>query len=353
MNLFNNLNHRYGQSCIKEVRSWEGKEHKLARYKCHLHFNLRCLSENIVPKGVKLNLKQFNSKREKQILCKTHRSIVNCQVRHCNNIIKDLKLQITQIQDKVKAITSNIDFNNITKQITKTKERVFTTTKNHQIKKFNFLKSTPAYRNTPVPDIIKKKWVINLSSKPLTDGEQSSLQKGTKFAASSSRVPLTKYIAVTKRICDELGENTTGKDCTEIYQKTKEILQHYKKKKSYTRNITKEEKEAIKTLREDASCVVLTADKGVALVVMDKSQYVDKCMALLDDTKVYKPCKDTTKKLHRDIQETLRQLNREHGSSRLYWWSKHHYNKLLPTDNLSPPPRFYGLPKIHKANCPM
>ena len=353
MNLFNNLSRRYGQSCIEEVRSWEGKEHKLARYKCHLHFNLRCLSENIVPKGVKLNLKQFQSKSEKVILCKTHRSILNCRVRHCNNIIKDLKSQIIQIQDKLKGITSKTEFNNITKQITKTKERVFTTTKTRQIKKFNFLKKTPAYRNTPVPDIIRKKWVINLSSKPLTDGEQSLLQKGPKFAVSSSRVPLTEYIAVTKRICDELGENTTGKDCTEIYQKTKEILHRYKKKKSFTQNITKEERDAIKTLREDASRVVLTADKGVALVVMDKSQYVNKCMALLDDTKVYKPCKDTTKKLHRDVQETLRQLNRDHGSSRLYWWSKKYYNKLLPTGNTSPAPRFYGLPKIHKANCPM
>ena len=70
--------------------------------------------------------------------------------------------------------------------------------------------------------------------------------------------------------------------------------------------------EAIKTLREDSSHVVLTVDKGVALVVMDKSQYIDKCMALLNDTKVYKPCKDTTKKLHRDIQESLQKLNREH-----------------------------------------
>ena len=97
MNLFNNLNHMYGQSYIEEVKSWEGKEHRLARYKCHLHFNLRCLSENIVPKGVKLNFKQFNSKSEKQILCKTHRSILNCQVRYCNKIIKDLTSQITQI----------------------------------------------------------------------------------------------------------------------------------------------------------------------------------------------------------------------------------------------------------------
>ena len=76
------------------------------------------------------------------------------------------------------------------------------------------------------------------------------------------------------------------------------------------------------TLRENSSHMVLTADKGVALVVMDKSQYIDKCMALLDDTKVYKPCKDTTKKLHRDIQDTLQKLNREHGTNRLSWWSK-------------------------------
>ena len=113
---------------------------------------------------------------------------------------------------------------------------------------------------------------------------KSLLQKGPKFAVSSPKVPLTEYIAVTKCICDELGENTKGKDCTEIYQKTKEILQCYKDKKDYT-HISKEGKEAIKTLREDSSHMVLTADKGVALVVMDKTMYVDKCMVLLDDTK--------------------------------------------------------------------
>ena len=192
-----------------------------------------------------------------------------------------------------------------------------------------------------------------MSSKPLSEGEQSLLQKGPKFAVSSSKVPLTEYIAVTKRICDELSENTVGRDCTEIYQKTKEVLQHFKEKKGPTHNTTKEEWEAIRTLREDPSCVVLTMDKGVALVVMYKSQYIEKCMTLLNDTKVYNPCRDTTKKLHRDIQESLQRLNREHGTSRLYDWSKLYYNKLLPTGNSSPAPRFYGLPKIHKTNCPM
>ena len=30
-----------------------------------------------------------------------------------------------------------------------------------------------------------------------------------------------------------------------------------------------------------------------------------------------------------------------------------HYNQLLPTGNSSPPARFYGLPIIHKADCPI
>ena len=125
-------------------------------------------------------------------------------------------------------------------------------------------------------------------------------------------MPLTKYIEVTKRICDELGENTSRKDCTKFYQKTKEVLEHFKDKKGHTQNITKKEKEAIKTLRDDASHVVLTADKGVAWVAMEKSQYIDKCMALLDDTKVYKPWKDTTKKTAQRCPRNS--LTAQHGS---------------------------------------
>ena len=237
------------------------KEHKLAKYKCHLHFNVRCLSQNIVPKGVNLNIKQFSTFQERKIICKTHRSILNSCIRQCNKIIDNLKVQINKIRTIIKSKCNNKDFTDVSNIICKSKEKVFKITENCQIKKFTYLQKQPRYRNTPVPDIIRKKWVINLSSKPHSDGEQSLLQKGPKFAVSSSKVPLTEYIAITKRICDELSENTVGKDCTEIYQKTKKVLQHFKEKKGPTHNTTKEEWEAIKTLREDPSCVVLTADK--------------------------------------------------------------------------------------------
>ena len=120
--------------------------------------------------------------------------------------MKDLKSQITKIKDSINCKSTNKDFNNISNLITKSKEKVLKPQNIIKSKIFNFLQKSPAHRNIPVLGIIKKKWVIILSSKPLTDGEQSLLQKDPKFAVNSPKVPLTEYIAVTKRICDELGE---------------------------------------------------------------------------------------------------------------------------------------------------
>ena len=74
-------------------------------------------------------------------------------------------------------------------------------------------------------------------------------------------------------------------------------------------------------------------------------------MALLQDTNVYQPCRDLTGQIHRQVQATLRKLKGKHGKD--HQWVQLQYKQLLPTGNSSPPARFYGLPKIHKANCPM
>ena len=172
--------------------------------------------------------------------------------------------------------------------------------------------------------MISKKWVIKLANKDLTPGKAKLLQRGPKFTVTTPKVPLTEYIAVTKQICDRLCENTDGVDCSENYQKTKDLLQDYKDKHASHPNISKEEREAIKTLKEDNTCVVLTAYKGVAMVLMDKSSYVDKCMALLQDTNVYKPCRDLTGQINRQVQATLHRLRGKHGKDQQ--WVQSHYN---------------------------
>ena len=149
-----------------------------------------------------------------------------------------------------------------------TKEKLYKKVKQHQVRKFKQLQDSPAHRNTPIPEHITKKRVIHL------------IKRISKFAVTTPKVPVIKYLAVTKQICDRLCESTEGVGCSEYYQKTKDLLQDYKDKHATHPNITKQEREAIKQCM-DNTWVVLTADKGVAMVVMDKSSYVNKCMALL------------------------------------------------------------------------
>ena len=255
------------------------------------------------------------------------------------------------LRSNIKTKVSSPHFESITDVIYKSKEKLFKKVKQCQVRKFKHLQESPTHRNTPVPEHISEKWVINLTSKDLSPGEVKLLQRGPKFTVSTPKVPVTEYIAVTKQICDRLGENTDGVDCSEYYQKTKVLLQDYKGKHASQPNISKMEREAIKTLKEDNTCVVLTADKGIAMVVMDKNSYIDKCMALIQDSNVYQPCRDLTGQIHRQIQATLRKLKGKYRKE--HQWVQLHYNQLLPTGNSSPPARFYGLPKIHKANCSM
>ena len=46
-------------------------------------------------------------------------------------------------------------------------------------------------------------------------------------------------------------------------------------------NVSKEELKALKELKLDNSRLILTADKGVALVVIDKQEYIKKAEDLL------------------------------------------------------------------------
>ena len=50
-----------------------------------------------------------------------------------------------------------------------------------------------------------------------------------------------------------------------------------------TSNITKQEIQVLAELKKDQERVILTVDKGVAIVIMDKEDYQDKAKALLED----------------------------------------------------------------------
>ena len=114
-----------GMTKVKQVRSLEGKEHKLVRFKQHRVFNLRCLKENIVPKSVKINYKQFKPIRERKILCKTHHQILNSRVRQTNTVIDKISKDIDTLRATIQKQVNSLDFNSITDIIYNSKENLF------------------------------------------------------------------------------------------------------------------------------------------------------------------------------------------------------------------------------------
>ena len=115
---------------------------------------------------------------------------------------------------------------------------------------------------SPTTFVDKTKWVINLSSRTLNEAEVSLLKKGLNFAVTPTSVPATESIAKIEsavRLLDAERADTVRRSVNTILQQAQPP----------TPNITKEQQEALKSLKEDNSIMVIPADKGRASVILD------------------------------------------------------------------------------------
>ena len=207
-------------------------------------------------------------------------------------------------------------------------------------------KTTNTFITVVTSSSIQDKWVINLSKKELTPEEKSLLQKIPKFAVTPASIPIKEYISTTTVAALQTVE-LNGVDCSGLYHDVNRILNTFTNKPIHT-NITKSEHLALENLRKDNDHIIVTADKGVALVVMDKTKYITKCKALLQDNSFYQHLsKDTSPTIHKELIKILQDYKNNN------FISETEYTQLRPHGSNSPAARFYGLPKIHKNNMPM
>ena len=101
----------------------------------------------------------------------------------------------------------------------------------------------------------------------------------------------------------------------------------------------------LKELQSDTSIVILPADKGRSTVILNREDYLEKCMDHINNGPYQLLKKDPTTKIKAKTLKQLKALkDNEFIDNKLYYY-------LKPTD--SPAPRFYGQPKIHKPGVPI
>ena len=174
---------------------------------------------------------------------------------------------------------------------------------------------------------------------PLTNDQLSLLQKGPNFAITPKYPPLDAYITATEVAAAKL--NTQEAD--ELRADVNRLLKQHQQTTHC--NLNPAQCRALTQLKQDNTRVILTADKGVAMVVMDKQEYTNKGQALLDDTNTYKVLnKDPTPQLKSKLISLLKDIKQSGGLSALK------YKQLYPTSAI--PPSSMAFPKSIKQAHP-
>ena len=182
------------------------------------------------------------------------------------------------------------------------------------------------------------KWVINMSKKPLTEPQVKLLAHGPNYAVTPSNPPIGEYIAAVEKSCQSLTQG-------EANEMRAEIKAAIKRNHPPRPNITREEQRALRELKKDYTRVILTADKGLCLVVLDKDEYIKKAEELLKEITYKIIPTDPTNRQKNKLIQILKKIKEEGGMSEAT------YKKVYPTG--AGIPKFYGLPKIHKAGVPL
>ena len=107
-NLISDLRIKYGEDSVRMFRKWEIITKKMADYRNHRRFMLKCIKASITPVSCKLkNPLSYKSSRSYQIIHKAEKQLLYEHIRNINSILATLDKQREDQCKTLKAIISN------------------------------------------------------------------------------------------------------------------------------------------------------------------------------------------------------------------------------------------------------
>ncbi|CAF4578159.1 unnamed protein product [Rotaria sp. Silwood2] len=181
--------------------------------------------------------------------------------------------------------------------------------------------------------------VINISKIHLSQEQLKVISKGLKFVPTPTKInTITTVVNCEKSLfsTSKLIKNAAISEISTFIQKWK------KPNKS---NMNKNELKLLKEIKSIEDIVIVQADKGGKIVVMDKNEYMKKIEEKLNDLNVYEQVKkDPTTIIKTEISKKVtKMLNQNKITDQNKYY-------LTSIDDL---PKIRGQPKLHKVDIPM
>ena len=99
-NLISDLRDKYGENSVSLFRKWENTMKKMADYRNHRRFMLKCIKASITPVSCKINPSSFRSNRNYHIIHKAEKQLLYEHIRNINGILAMLDKQKQNLYSK-------------------------------------------------------------------------------------------------------------------------------------------------------------------------------------------------------------------------------------------------------------
>ena len=162
--------------------------------------------------------------------------------------------------------------------------------------------------------------------------QEKALTHGPNFAVVTKEPPVSKYISQIERVCQQLKQGKA--------EELRGEISRFSRTSSPLNQTLPEEARVIQELKKDKERIILTTDKGVSMVVMDKEDYIKKSEELLHQTAYKELTTDPTTKYKNRLTSLLKTIKAEGRINNIT------YKRLYPTG--AGFPKYYGLHKYAK-----
>ncbi|XP_058816886.1 uncharacterized protein LOC131680184 [Topomyia yanbarensis] len=318
----------------------------MAKMKNRLKFLLNCRKCKLVPKCLcyKVGVSLHSNISRQELRTLEHRQkirIISLIIRDTKRLLEQLRNRKRQLYGVVQIALKEEDWRTVQVMVEKKATNVYNKTKRSEIDKLSNLKRKKIEEISQQPE-----WIENTTSYEIPDYLERTLLLGPNFnIQTKSSIPYVKLVADVETAI----QNKPQAD--EIRAEVSTIISNYVNYQNQPRTkendwIHKDIVRSKKFLRENPDLYVAKADKGNKTVLISATEYHQKMTEMVNDPSTYKQRKDNP------TNRVLKRLN----SIVEQWWLDQHIDKAtkyrLKLYNCAPP-RIYGLPKIHKENCPL
>jgi hypothetical protein len=239
-------------------------------------------------------------------------------------------------------ITNNLDYNEYNWWLDfslkiKDKVLIFEDRKKFRLqKKFEDLinNSEPSISNYKDPLFVEN-FICNQSDEVFTEEEINLLNKGLNFAPKPSKPLLLESVVDVETVLKTKLPQTQSR----IREVAKPIILNAKEN---ARNCSNSKNQIIESLKAK-DVYYLKADKGNSLVILNKTDYDNRMVELINSGSYKRESRNPLSKMQDNAVEVIGSVSKQFGL-RLKW-----------TLRMSNPtvPKMYGLPKIHKPGNKM